>query len=48
MEAQDREATECAKLLIELAFLLPRGTNVLEHSIGKQLVAYVSAVRANR
>lgn len=40
-----REETECAKMLIELVFLLPRGTNAEEHPAGRQLVRYVEAVR---
>ncbi len=42
----EAEETECAKMLIELAFLLPHGTDAREHSACKQLVRYVEAVRA--
>lgn len=44
---QESEDNECAKFLIELAFLLPRGTDCQTHSACVQLKQYVAAVRAN-
>lgn len=42
----EAEETECAKMLVELAFLLPRGTDCMTHSACVQLVSYVKAIRA--
>lgn len=42
-EAIDDAATQ---LLIEIAFLLPMGTNVRRHPIAKTLLAFTAAVRA--
>jgi hypothetical protein len=47
MDAEERENIECAKMLVELAFLLPRGTDIATHSAARQLVAYIDAVRAH-
>jgi hypothetical protein len=41
----EREEDECAKMIIELAMLVPRGTDMRTHSVGRQLESYVRAVR---
>ena len=44
--AAEVEDHELAKLLIELAWLTPPGTNVKQHSAWMQLERYINAVRA--
>lgn len=42
--AQEEVDDAAAQLLIELAFLLPRGTLVSKHPIAEKLQAYVAAI----
>jgi len=45
-EAQERYEAAVAQVLIELAFLLPRGTDIRVHPIGVKLLEMVKAQRA--
>ena len=45
-ELKEAEANALAIFLIDLAFLVPIGTNFHTHPIAKSLTKYVEAVRA--
>jgi hypothetical protein len=44
-DQREAEESACAQFLIELAFLLPRGTDLKTHPLSDKLVAYVEAIR---